>query len=103
VSNEIVVSVTGGTPPGPPHNLQVSITGAAVTLTWSAPVTGGSPAEYVVEAGTAAGLANVGRATTRAPSLTVPGVPVGIYYVRVRARNVAGTSAPTADVVVDVR
>lgn len=37
-----------------------------------------------------------------APTLTVPAAPPGRYYVRVRAENVSGRSAPSSEIVVDV-
>jgi predicted phage tail protein len=62
------------------------------------PVTG-----YVLEAGTGAGLANLGTLQIGAtPSLVVPGVPAGTYVLRVRAVTSAGSGAPSADVVLVV-
>jgi glucose/arabinose dehydrogenase len=88
--------------PGAPQNLAASVQGNAVTFTWSAPASGSAPTSYVVEAGTAQGLANLGSATTTATMLAVGGVPTGQYFVRVRARNAVGTSVPSADVIATV-
>ena len=44
-----------------------------------------------------AGAVELRRDQHRDTSLAVPGVPNGVYYVRVVARNAAGSSAPTAD------
>ncbi len=88
--------------PGAPTNLAANVQGNAVTFTWAAPTTGGVATSYVVEAGTARGLANLGTATTTATSVAVSGVPTGQYFVRVRARNAVGTSAPSADVIATV-
>jgi predicted phage tail protein len=77
------------------------VTGNTVTLSWTAPA--GPVTGYVVEAGTAAGLANLGTLQIGAtPSLVVPGVPAGTYVLRVRAITSAGSGAPSADVVVVV-
>lgn len=88
--------------PGAPRNLAANVQGNAITFTWSAPATGGAPTSYVVEAGTAQGLANLGSATTTATTVAVGGVPTGQYFVRVRARNAVGTSVPSADVIATV-
>ena len=58
----------------------------------------GSPAAYIIEAGTASGLSNLviadlGRATT----VTATGVGNGTYFVRVRARNACGNSAASRE------
>ncbi len=87
--------------PAAPTNLAATVTGQTVSLSWtgpSAPVTG-----YVVEAGTAPGLANLG-ALRLGPgsSLVLPGVPSGSYALRVRAVTSAGSGAPSADVIVVV-
>ena len=44
-----------------------------------------------------AGAVELRRDQHRDDSLAVPGVPNGVYYVRVVALNAAGSSAPTAD------
>ncbi len=90
------------TAPGAPQNLAANVQGNAVTFTWSAPATGSAPTSYVVEAGTAQGLANLGSATTTGTMLAVGGVPTGQYFVRVRARNAVGTGVASADVIATV-
>ena len=89
---------TGGTPtsaPGPPSGLSVSSSGSTVTLRWNAPSSGGTPTAYVVEAGSAAGFANLANFSTGNTSTTfsASGVGAGSYYVRVKASNSSGTSA----------
>jgi hypothetical protein len=71
-------------------------------LNWSPSGTGGTVTSYVLEAGFTPGASNVvifdtGSAAT---SLTASGVPSGVYYVRVRARNASGTSAASNEIVV---
>jgi len=90
--------------PSPPSGLTSLVSGGTVTLTWLAP-TGTDPAtSYIVEAGLASGLANAAVFDTgnTATSLTVSGVPAGTYFVRVRAKNSAGVSGATSEVVVTV-
>ena len=61
---------------------------------------GAAPTCYQLQAGSAPGLSNYGALNTARTSVVVPGVPNGVYYVRVVAMNAAGVSAPTADHVV---
>ena len=90
----------GATPPpssapGPPSGLATSSSGTTVFLSWNAPSAGGSPNAYIIEAGSAPGLANLANFSTgnTATSFSSGGVGAGTYYVRVRARNSAGTSS----------
>lgn len=85
-------------PPGPPTGLVASVSGSTVTISWSAPTSGGAATGYQLMAGTAPGASNVGVVPLAATSMVVPGVPNGIYYVRITATNTAGVSAPSADV-----
>ncbi|MCC6992240.1 MAG: PQQ-binding-like beta-propeller repeat protein [Acidobacteria bacterium] len=87
--------------PAAPTNLTSNVAGSTLTLSWTAPA--GPVIGYVLEAGTAPGLANIGAATIGAgTSFVIPGVPPGLYYVRARAVTSAGSGAPSADVVVVV-
>ena len=102
-SNEalLIVSGVGCTNPGAPTGLAiVSITGGTVVLAWTA-ATGG-PTSYVIEAGSAPGLANLANSDlgSPTPALTATGVGPGTYYVRVRARNGCGTSGASNEIIV---
>lgn len=88
--------------PGAPQSLTPGVSGGTVTLAWMPPGTGGSPASYVVEAGSAPGLSNLASVPVIGTSFVASGVPRGTYYVRVRAVNAAGSGPPTADVTVVV-
>jgi hypothetical protein len=88
--------------PGPPPNLTASVNGSTVTLTWLVPTSPDPATSYVLEAGSSPGSTNILVFDTLSTntSFTATGVPAGTYYVRVRARNSAGTSSASNEVVV---
>ncbi len=90
------------TAPGPPVGLTASVTGATVTLQWSAPASGGLATGYQLLAGSTPGAANLGVIPVSGTAVSVPGVPNGVYYVRVVATNAMGASTPTSAVPVVV-
>jgi len=91
-------------PPGAPTGLVVSSFGSSVFLAWSAASSGGAPAAYIIEAGSAFGFANLANFSTgnTLTTFSTTGVGSGTYYVRVRAVNAAGTSAPSNEAVLVV-
>ncbi len=108
-SNEVRIQVATGSPGGPgapgvPQGLAAGARGSSVTMNWTAPATGGSPSSYLIEAGSAPGLADLARITTGNPttSFVATGVWNGQYFLRVRATNAWGTSAPSNEVPVAV-
>ncbi|MGE3191576.1 MAG: S8 family serine peptidase, partial [Vicinamibacterales bacterium] len=89
--------------PVPPAALAATVSGAFVSLHWTVtsliqPVTG-----YLVEVGSAGGLADLATIPTgtTAPQFSAT-APSGTYFVRVRAVNACGASVPSNDVVVVV-
>ncbi|MCX6553298.1 MAG: D-Ala-D-Ala carboxypeptidase family metallohydrolase, partial [Acidobacteria bacterium] len=102
-SNEAIMVVGGGgctVPPGAPGGFTLTQnSGGNVAFRWTAAA--GGPTTYVLEAGSAPGLANLanvdlgGTGTTFATS----GVGAGTYYVRVRARNACGLGAASNELV----
>ena len=40
---------------------------------------------------------------SRATTMTSSGVPAGVYYVRIRAKNACGTSPPSSEIIVTLR
>jgi Tol biopolymer transport system component len=90
--------------PGSPTALVASSSGSTVALTWSAPATGGAPTSYVVEAGSRSGLADLANFNTgnAATSFSAGGISAGTYYMRARASNANGTSAPSDEAVLFV-
>jgi predicted phage tail protein len=65
-------------------------------------VAGSAATSFVLEAGTSPGATNVMAFDTLSAGSTFvsPGLPNGIYFVRVRALNAAGTSAPSNEITV---
>lgn len=93
-------------PPLPlaPVALTSVVNSSVVTLGWGAPVRPEAVTRYVLEVGSAPGLRDIftGFDVGLQTSFSANGVPPGRYYVRVRAGNYAGLSAPSNEVVVQV-
>lgn len=97
-------SIVVASPPRAPTSLAALVTGGLVSLTWGV---GGAPAtvsRYVLEVGSAPGLTDIyaGLEIGGQTSVSASGVPAGRYYVRVRAGNYTGLSAPSNEVLVQV-
>ncbi|MEP7118391.1 MAG: fibronectin type III domain-containing protein, partial [Acidobacteriota bacterium] len=90
--------------PAHPESLRAAVTGNSVQLSWAAPVSIASVTRYVLDVGSAPGLSNIltGLAVGVDTSFGASGVPPGTYYVRVRAGNYTGLSAPSNEVIVQV-
>lgn len=83
--------------PGTPNAPTATVNGSTVTIAWAAPATGGSPTSYQLLAGSAPGLADLAVVPVNGTALVAPGVPSGVYYLRVVATNASGASAPSTD------
>jgi hypothetical protein len=85
--------------PMPPINFALTTSGVSATFTWAPAAAGPQPTGYRIEAGTAAGLADIAVIDTgTVPWLSVPVVPPGTYFVRVRGRNTAGLGAASQEI-----
>jgi hypothetical protein len=97
-------TASGGRPPDAPTAITSSVVLDTVTLSWTPATTGGPAQSYTIEASYGPGLPVIASLNTphATPSLIVPGVQSGSYFVRVQARNALGVSAfsPGATVVV---
>lgn len=101
----ITVPAPAVVPPAP-----TSLAGAAgagmAQLTWTpgaSSADSGNLERYVIEAGTAPGLTDIAAIDTGViDTLLVAPAPAGTYYVRVRAKNAFGVSAPSNEVVLVV-
>ncbi len=101
-SNEVRLEIVAGSAaPGPPTALTAVTTGSTFTFNWLAPNGGPAPTGYLIEAGSQPGLSNLasmrlGPATT----FSIGSVPLGSYYVRVRAEIAGVVGDPTNEVLV---
>ncbi|MCA1586624.1 MAG: fibronectin type III domain-containing protein [Acidobacteria bacterium] len=104
-SNEVALrvgSAPGCRPPGVPSSLLFTKSGSLITLAWSAPQSGTPPFTYVVEAGSATGSSNLFNGNVGPTTTVSSSVAGGAYFIRVRATNDCGTSAPSNQVVIQV-
>ena len=105
-SNEATMVVGGAcsAAPGAPTNFALTgNSGGVVSFTWTG--SSGGPTTYIVEAGSASGLANLVPGSdlgSAATTFTATGVGRGTYFVRLRGRNACGTGAASNEVVLVV-
>lgn len=99
-SNEVAVLVSPAAPPRPTATRAV-VTSGVVHIDWQAPIGGWPATSYLLDAGTAPGLTNIGTLPVNGTSFDAP-VPPGRYYVRIRAVNSYGASVAGDEVVIDV-
>lgn len=96
-TNEVAVTVGCATPPQPPTDLVARLDGGLVTLRWSPPaaeLTG-----FQLEAGTVAGSSNIATVPLGQDVVEFSAAaPPGVYFVRTRAVNGCGPSAPSTEV-----
>lgn len=97
-SNELDLRVGCAAAMVAPAALVGAVDGTAVSITWQA-VPGAS--SYLIEAGSASGLANIAVIPTAATALAAH-VPAGVYYVRVRAASACGAGPVSSEVVLRV-
>lgn len=99
-SNEVFLRVGPEpctTPPPSPASLAFMVAGLDVRFTWTASATA---ANYTLEAGSATGAANLANFPVGNVTAFAASAAPGVYYVRTRAQNACGTSAPSNEVVV---
>ena len=103
-SNEVTLgmSTVGVALPDAPTNVQAFMLDGLLTMTWQQPPRGGPATGYIVEAGSASGLTNIGSVAVSGRSLSFANVPNGFYFLRVRATNAGGASAASAEVLIVV-
>jgi hypothetical protein len=98
----IVSTAPCALPPGPPQAPWALWTPPSVSARWSPPAVG-SVEEYVIEVGSTSGAVDLGRLVVTGTRLshTEP-VSSLAAFVRVRARNACGESAPSAEIAIVV-
>jgi hypothetical protein len=105
-SNEVIVTVGSvgcTTAPLAPAGLQSSVAGSRVDLNWTLAAGGSAPTTFIVEAGSTSGAANLAAIDIGSSATSFAAqAPRGTYFVRVRARNVCGTSPPSPEATVVV-
>ncbi len=89
-------------PPHAPQGFTAGVLGTQVTFNWTAPTGGGAVSQYMLEAGSGQGLSNLASAALGNQTSVTVNAPAGTYYVRLRATNAAGMSAPSNEVLVRV-
>ncbi|MFN7979411.1 MAG: matrixin family metalloprotease [Vicinamibacterales bacterium] len=91
-------------PPDAPTAITASAALSTVTIGWTPAATGGAVQKYLIDAGTVAGVYNLGSLVVNAPatSTSVANVPAGTYYLRARAQNLLGTSTASPETSVTV-
>jgi hypothetical protein len=99
-SRDVVIDVLPASVPAPPTGLTVIATHHVGVVQWQ-PSPGAT--DYIVEAGTAPGASNLFNGSVGSqPYFSAMAPPPGRYYVRVRARNITGVSAPSEEIIIDV-
>ena len=86
-------------PPAAPENFVANVSGRVVGLNWHS---GDDVRDHIIEVGSAPGASNLLRMSIGPKQSVASPAPPGRYYVRLRAVNGVATSAPSAEVVVDV-
>jgi hypothetical protein len=99
-SNEVMLDVPMPCmAPGVPNGLTHAVSGSTVTLAWGASA---GAAGYSVEVGSSTGLANLGVFPVGVVTNLSAPAPAGRYFVRLRAANACGMSAPSNEVDITV-
>jgi hypothetical protein len=104
-SNEVFFSVgVGGGGTAQPQDLRVTLTTTLATVSWNLAAGSVTPDAFVIEAGSAPGLADqaVIEVNGQTLSFTTNRPAPGAYYVRVRARNGTTLGPPTPDLLLVV-
>ncbi len=88
--------------PGVPRNVQATVIGNTIGVSWQAPATGSAVSNYIIQAGTAPGASNIYSGGVGVATSVSSPIPNGTYYIRVAAQNLAGTGPASADIVAQV-
>ena len=82
-----------GPPPGTPESISATVNGNLVSVSWTRPLGGSAPSNYLLEIGTAPGASSLPtQSTGNANTSLLLTLPDGTFYFRVRSVNSAGVS-----------
>lgn len=82
--------------PGAPRQIQMTVIGSTVSLAWT-PGAAPAPLGYVLEAGSAPGLSDLGRFPVGLATQVAAGVAPGSYALRVRAIGASGEGPASSE------
>lgn len=103
-SNEVFFTVGAlGTPPAP-QDVRLTLTSTMVSVTWNLGAGAVPPTAYILEAGSAPGLADLGvvEVAGHTRSFTTGRPSPGSYYVRIKARHGTAVGPASPDVLLAV-
>jgi hypothetical protein len=83
-------------------DLKAIVTGSTVLFVWEPPASGDSVTTYMLEAGSSTAASNLASFSAGDATMYRANVPLGTYYVRVRAVNAAGAGPASDDIAVRV-
>ncbi len=95
------MALTPGEVPGVPLDVAAAVSGETITVTWSAPTSGGVSG-YIVQAGSQAGASDFFDGSVGMTNAVAAVVPAGTYFIRIRAFNAEGIGAASAEVIATV-
>ena len=99
-SNEVRLVTGQAGPPDPPLALQAASLGLTMGVQWTENPSGPSVTGYLLEAGSGPGQSDLARLSLPPnPSAITGQVQPGTYFLRLRAFNAAGLSAPSNEAV----
>lgn len=87
------------TPPGAPRRPTASVSGHDVTLGWT---NVGNATDFVLDVGLAPGQTALTLPLGAATNRTIPNVPSGRYYARIRGGNLFGSSPASSEIAIVV-
>lgn len=107
-SSEVVIDVPGGiATPSEPRGLRATVRGQVIDFAWEPSMSSGAAviSSYLIDAGSSPGASDLAAGLALGPgtAFTSPPLPAGTYFVRVRAQNAVGNSAPSNEVTAVVR
>jgi mono/diheme cytochrome c family protein len=101
-SNEVVATIVPPGTPSAPRNVQATVNGRSVQLSWQLPIGSIPILAFQLEVGSAPGRSDLAIAVVPTLSITAAGVADGTYFIRVRALNALGVGPASNEIAVTV-